>query len=109
MRKAARHLAMEAAPLTKSSDSLPGLRPVNVLGLEAFWTSLHLELHLRAFFKCPVAGHLNGRKVDKHILAAGSLNEAIALGGVKPFHNTLFSHYSVLLFHSRLDRDVTFQ
>jgi len=27
------------------------------------------------------------------ILAAGALDKSIALGGVKPFHNTLFSHY----------------
>jgi hypothetical protein len=40
--------------------------------------------------------------VHKHILAAGSLDKSVALGGVKPFHNTLFSHYLFLLFHSRL-------
>jgi hypothetical protein len=31
--------------------------------------------------------------VDKYILAAGPLDKSVALGGVKPFHNTLFSHY----------------
>jgi hypothetical protein len=33
--------------------------------------------------------------VDKHILAARPLDEAIALGGIKPLHNTLLSHYLI--------------
>src|SRR5580658_2523906 len=78
------------------------LRAVYILGLEAFGATLHLEFHFRAFFQRPVAGHLDRRKMDKHVLAAGSLDESVALGGVKPFHNTLFSHYLILLFPSRL-------
>src|ERR1700689_3102435 len=31
--------------------------------------------------------------MDEHVLAAGPLDESIALCGVKPFHDTLFSHY----------------
>jgi hypothetical protein len=67
--------------------------------LQAFRASLHFKLNLRAFFKRPVAGHLDGREMNKHIFAAGTLNKSIAFGGVKPFHNTLFSHYLILLFN----------
>src|SRR5262249_27556486 len=60
------------------------LRAIHVLGLEPLRSPLDLEFHFRAFFQGPVPGHLDGRKVDKHILAAGPLNKTIALGGVKP-------------------------
>jgi hypothetical protein len=33
--------------------------------------------------------------VNEHILAAGPLDKSIALGGVKPFDDTLFSHYLI--------------
>ena len=36
---------------------------------------------------------LNSRKVNEHVVAAGPLDKSIAFSGVKPFHNTLFSHY----------------
>ena len=78
------------------------LRTVDVFGLQAFRSALHLELNLRAFFKRPVAGHLDGREVDKHIFATGALDKSIAFGGIKPFHYTLFSHYLILLFNSVL-------
>ena len=46
--------------------------------------------------------------MDKYILAAAPLDESIAFRGVKPFHNTLFSHYlSPISFPAR--RDVPFQ
>src|ERR1700739_3919460 len=35
--------------------------------------------------------------MHKHIIAVGALDKAIALCGVKPFHDTFFSHYSFLL------------
>ena len=70
-----------------------GLGPINVFGLQTLGTLLYLEFHFRALFKRAVARHLNRGKVHEHILAAGALDEAIAFGGVKPFHNTLFSHY----------------
>jgi len=78
------------------------LGATHILRLQALWPAFYFKLHLGAFLEGPVTGHLNGRKVDKHILAAGSLNKSIALGGVKPFHYTLFSHCRYLLFHSRL-------
>lgn len=78
------------------------LRPVDVFSLQTLWSALHLKLDLRALLKRPVAGHLDGRKVDKYIFAAGALDKTIAFGGVKPFHYTLFSHYLILLFNSVL-------
>jgi hypothetical protein len=31
--------------------------------------------------------------VNKHIIAVGALDKPVTLCGVKPFHNTFFSHY----------------
>src|SRR5262249_4911191 len=61
--------------------------------LEAFGAPLYLELHFRAFFQSPITRHLDGGEVHEHILAAGTLDKSVALRGVKPFHDTLFSHY----------------
>ncbi len=69
------------------------LRPIYVLGLKPFGASFYLELNLSAFLKRSIPRHLDGREVYEYILAAGPLDESIALGGVKPFHDTLFSHY----------------
>src|SRR5665213_4145246 len=78
------------------------LGTTHILRLKTLRSFFHLKLHLGAFLEGPVSGHLNGRKVDKYIFTAGSLDKSIALGGVEPFHYTLFSHYWYLLFHSRL-------
>jgi hypothetical protein len=32
--------------------------------------------------------------MDEHVIAVRALDKSIALGGIKPFHNTFFSHYS---------------
>jgi hypothetical protein len=55
--------------------------------------------------------------VNKYVIAVGALDEAITLGGVKPFYDPFFSHYSILLAsdacattHSlkiKLDHDIT--
>ncbi len=82
-------------------NRLRELGAIHILCLEPLGPLLDLELHFGALLERPVAGHLNRREVDEHILAAGALDKSIALCGVKPFHNTLFSHYSYLLFHSR--------
>jgi len=71
------------------------LRSINILGLQTFGAALNLELHLRAFFQRPIAVHLNRRKMYKHIIAVSALDKPVALGGVKPFHDTFFSHYFV--------------
>src|SRR5689334_889158 len=78
-----------------SIASSPRLGAVDVLSLEPFRTPFYLELHLGALLQGPVAGHLDRREVNKHILAAGPLDKSIALGGVKPFDDTLFSHYLI--------------
>ena len=61
-----------------------------------------MDQDLRTLLKRPVAIHLDRREMHKHIIPIGSLDKSIAFGGVKPFHNTLFSHYVILLFRSRL-------
>src|SRR3974377_1261283 len=70
----------------------PGLRPRNVLGLQSLWTFLHLEFHFATFVQSTVARHLDGGEVHEHVLTVGPLDETIALSGVKPFHDTFFSH-----------------
>jgi len=75
-----------------------------ILGLQAFGATLHLELHLRAFFQCSIPVHLDCCEVNKNIIAVRALDEAIALGGVKPFHDTFFSHYSILLTSGAVPR-----
>ena len=69
------------------------LRAIYVLGLETFRTPFDLEFYLRSLLQCPVTRHLNRREMNKNVLTAGALDKSIALSGVKPFHNTLFSHY----------------
>lgn len=75
----------------------PGLRSRYVLGLQSFGTFLHLKFHFAAFVQGPVSGHLDGRKVNEHVLTVGPLDESIAFCGIKPFHDTFFSHCLFLL------------
>jgi hypothetical protein len=76
----------------------PVLWAVHVLGLEAFGAFLDLKLYFRALLQTPVAGHLDCGKMNKDVLAARSLDESIAFRGVKPFNDTLFSHYNFSYF-----------
>jgi hypothetical protein len=69
------------------------LRIANVLSLQALGPAFHLELYLRTFLERAVSVHLDRREVHEHIIAVRALDETIALCGVKPFHNTFFSHY----------------
>jgi hypothetical protein len=32
--------------------------------------------------------------MNEHVVAAGPLDESIALGGIKPLHSTFFFHYT---------------
>jgi hypothetical protein len=32
--------------------------------------------------------------MNEHVIPIRALDKSIALGGIKPFHNTFFSHYS---------------
>ena len=65
----------------------------DVFGLQAFRACLDLEFHLRALIEGLVTIHLNGGKMDEYVLTAGTLDEAVALRSVEPFHDTFFSHY----------------
>src|SRR5579872_6904201 len=91
--------------LRKRNVGRPELRAVDVLSLEPLRTPFYLELHFRALLQRPVTGHLDCREVNKHILAAGPLDKSIALGGVKPFDDTLFSHYLISPLSPRQGRD----
>jgi hypothetical protein len=64
--------------------------------LVAFGPLKKIELHGLAFVQGTVTVLLDGRVVDKYILPRRTLNEAITLGSIKPFHSTSFSH-NVLL------------
>src|ERR1700680_2237806 len=80
------------------------LRSIDILGLQALGATLHLELHLRAFFQRSIPIHLDCCEVNKNIIAVRALDEPIALCGVKPFHDTFFSHYSILLTSGAVPR-----
>jgi hypothetical protein len=69
------------------------LRTIHVLSLQTLRSAFYLELNLRTLFESPIPIHLDGRKMDEHIITVRALDKAIALSGVKPFHNTFFSHY----------------
>jgi hypothetical protein len=81
-------------PVELCSKMWEGSDPHYVLGLQALGTLLHLELHFRALIQAPISIGLNGRKVNEDIVAAGPLDESVALRGVKPFHCTFFFHYT---------------
>ena len=71
----------------------PRLRSHDILGLQSLGAALDLELHLRTFLQSAISAHLDCTEVYKHVIAVGALDKTVALGGVKPFHNTFFSHY----------------
>jgi hypothetical protein len=89
-----------------ASSGLPGrpiklcwfyiLRTIDVLCLQSLRAAFDFELNLCTFLQRPVTVHLDGGKVDEHIIAIGALDKSIALRGVKPFHYTFFSHYYLL-------------
>src|SRR6266852_6334424 len=59
-----------------------------VLGLQTFWPLLHLELHLRTYIQRTITVRLDCRKVNEYVVAARSLDKSVALGGIKPLHDT---------------------
>lgn len=65
----------------------------DVLRLETLRSSLHFELDLRALLERAISVHLDRREMHENVIAVGTLDKAIALSGIKPFHNTFFSHY----------------
>src|SRR6476646_8848633 len=64
-----------------------------VLGLQTLGTLLHLELHLRTFVQGAIAVGLYRRKMNEHIVTAGTLDKSVALCGIEPFHYAFFFHY----------------
>jgi len=97
---------MKGYPCTEVALSTPclfepgTLRAIHVLGLETFRAPFDLKFNLRSLLQCPVTRHLDCREMHKNVLTAGALDKSIALGGVKPFHNTLFSHYFDISYFS---------
>src|SRR5690606_17240990 len=63
----------------------------NVFGLQAFLALDDGEFHLLSLGQGAVSLATNGTVVDKHISAALTLNEAIALGIVEPLHGSHFT------------------
>src|SRR5690606_291198 len=63
----------------------------NVFGLQAFLALDDGEFHLLSLGQGAVSLATNGTVVDKHISAALTLNEAIALGIVEPLHGAHFT------------------
>ena len=64
----------------------------HVLSLQTFRSLLHHERNLRPFVERTIPTSLDRGEVNKHILSGLSLYEAIALGCIKPLHNTFFFH-----------------
>ena len=68
------------------------LDALDVLCLPALGAFDHVKLHLLTFLQAAEATGLNGGEMHEDILPGGSLNEAISLGSIEPFHCTLLSH-----------------
>src|SRR5271168_3632362 len=69
-----------------------------------------LVLHLLAFIECAEPCALYSRDVNKHVLPATlRLNEAVALGGVEPFHSSDRHQDSPSLLKKSADADCLFR
>src|SRR6202162_6014996 len=68
----------------------------NVLRLQAFRAFADLEFNRLPFVERLVSVHLNGRKMDKHVLAGLALDEPVAFAGIEPLHCSLFFHFYYL-------------
>jgi hypothetical protein len=66
------------------------LQDLYVLGLQAFWTFGHLELHCLSFSEAPKPARLDSGEVNEHVLSTGTAEKAIAFRVVKPLHGSLF-------------------
>jgi hypothetical protein len=71
----------------------------NVAGLQTFGALFDSELDLLAFLQVPETLALNGREMDKDIIAAFASEEAIALGPIEPLDCTVdtFRHFCLLM------------
>src|SRR5579872_2198736 len=69
-----------------------GLRAFDVCRLQAFGSLRDLKTHFGALFERTIAVALDRREVHEDVLAALSLDKAIAFGGVEPLYCSLFFH-----------------
>jgi hypothetical protein len=81
-----------------SPKIVSGLCRLHILGLPPFGALYYVELHLLAFLQTAESARLNGREVHKHVLAALTADETIALGVVKPLHCSCFHGVARFLF-----------
>src|ERR1700680_893471 len=65
----------------------------NVLGLQSFWTVGKIKFDRLALVQVAISFALNRAKMDKHVLTGWAADKAVALGGVKPLHCSLFLHF----------------
>mgnify|MGYP000517316450 CR=1 FL=1 len=64
----------------------------NVNGLQASRALLNGEFNLLAFIQCFEALRLNGGVMHEYIIAAFTLDKAVALRGIEPLHSTFFTN-----------------
>jgi hypothetical protein len=69
-----------------------GLRQAYLLGLEPLGPLFHYEGNARAFIQSAITTGLDGRKVNKHVLATVALDESKSFSSIKPFHCTGLFH-----------------
>src|SRR3990170_2625067 len=71
----------------------------DVAGLQTLGALFDGELDLLAFLQVLETIALNGREVDKDIIAAFASEEAVALGPIEPFDCTVdtFRHFCLLM------------
>lgn len=62
----------------------------NVGGLKTFWSLLHLEFDVVAFFESLIAFTADRTEMDEHVLSACALDEAKAFGSIEPFYGSAF-------------------
>src|SRR5437762_240740 len=73
------------------------LRQVDLFGLQTLGSGLHHEGDAAALIEGPVAGRLNGRKMDENVFAILSRDESKSFSGVKPLYCSCFFHSSSVL------------
>ena len=78
----------------------------DVAGLKSLGALFNSELNLLAFLQVLEPLALNGREVDKDIIAAFASEEAIALGPIEPFDCTVdtFRHFCLLMANKKIWR-----
>src|ERR1700722_1090407 len=80
----------------RSGPTFVRLEAGNVLRLQALRAFADLEFNRLPFVERFVSVHLDGRKMDKYILAGLALDEPVAFAGIEPLHCSLFFHFYYL-------------